>query len=390
MAESIISVLLTDIDPNPYQPESRLTDTMEDRASLMSSIERDGLHQIPVGRLNAATGRYEMADGWRRLIAYTGLRDSVKDGYAEKFSHIPLSVKEMTNQQMADAVIDTNLTKKSLTPIDLAKLYARYLKDFRLTQAGLAKQRNISQGEIANSLRLLELPEEVQKRIITQEITETHGRALLQLKDKKLISGLAAQAAAEKWTVAQLDDKVKREIEKVKPRLIVNPEPSTNQKPFPQHMEKSAPPAVPTVPASNEIPEETATTATTNTEPTQPITTMEQLRATSLAETEALRRQSAGTPEVITPPVTELPVTPATAAPVKDITPSTVPAIAPHALKKKRKLILEEKDGFVQVSAMCEGGFPVFDRCEGMLEAAVEKIESFLTEAESIWNKEKK
>lgn len=194
---------------NPYQPGSRLQVDEETARKFGSSIFEHGLIQIPVGRRADVPGRFEVGDGWLRLAGFKWL---VANGHLE-YSEMPLQVKDLSDQQMANMVMEANTVRKDLNPIELAKLYKRYLEDFGITQAELGKRHDCTQGEIANTIRLLELPAEIQQKIISQEITETHGRALLRLnKMPKLQTGLASDCIKRNMSVGDLANNVEREI----------------------------------------------------------------------------------------------------------------------------------------------------------------------------------
>lgn len=222
----IIKVPLTNIHANPYQPESRL-DIPEDIAEKFGkSILEHGLLQTPVARrskclivdhraeppkerIEDAPGHYQMGDGWLRLAGFQWL---VRIGHPE-FKEMPLDVRELSDRQMADLVLEANTVRKDMTPIDEAKLYKRYLEDFGITQDELARSHNLTQGALANKLRLLELPAEVQGKIISQEITETHGRQLLRLNyNPDLQKTVTADAVKAQMTVDQLSNTIAREI----------------------------------------------------------------------------------------------------------------------------------------------------------------------------------
>jgi ParB family chromosome partitioning protein len=173
--QPIERIPIGNILPNPYQPASRLQIDMITIQRFAESIEKNGLLQIPVCRRNYMKDRYEMGDGWLRLAGYRWLADH---GHKE-FENIPVIVRDLDEKEMADMVMEANTVRKDLNPIELGEFYKKYLEAFGITQAELAKEHNISQPEVANTMRLLELPEEVRRMIISQEISETHGRTLL-------------------------------------------------------------------------------------------------------------------------------------------------------------------------------------------------------------------
>jgi ParB/RepB/Spo0J family partition protein len=168
---------------------------------IATSIKDHGLAQIPVGR--ERDGYCEIGDGYLRWEAFKLLHERYPgDGYHE----MPAVIRDLSDQQMADLALQANLKRKDLSLIDLAKSYRRYLEEFKVTQEELAASMGISQPALANTIRLLELPEQVQQMIISQEITPAHGRQLLKLKDLPDAQvGLAAEVKKEGLTVRQLD-----------------------------------------------------------------------------------------------------------------------------------------------------------------------------------------
>jgi ParB/RepB/Spo0J family partition protein len=176
--EIIQSIPLEDLLPNPYQPATRAEVDPETAKKFALSIQEHGLIQTPVARAGQEDGKYEIGDGWLRKAGFAWLAQEMK---LQEYAKMPCVVRQLTDQQMADMVLEANTIRKDLNPIELAKVYKRYLDDFGIPQAELARRHNCSQGEIANTIRLLDLPADIQEKIISQEISETHGRQLLRL-----------------------------------------------------------------------------------------------------------------------------------------------------------------------------------------------------------------
>jgi ParB/RepB/Spo0J family partition protein len=215
METNIVKVPLSLLRPNPYQPPGRLNMTEEKARKGGESVLRSGLIQIPVGR-DSKNGFFEIGDGWQRKSWYEWL---VKNGHPE-YDSLPIDLRELTDEQMADLIEETDENKANMNVIDRAWLWRKRLADFpRTTQTEFAKRRGISQGEIANTMRLLELPSKVQAMIISHEITESHGRALLPLKEPSLMLEFANDVHIFKWSVAELDANIKFAVEKNKPKL---------------------------------------------------------------------------------------------------------------------------------------------------------------------------
>jgi len=216
---------LAELFPNPYQPQSRLEVKEAVAKEFGESILEKGLLQIPVVRAvykGNSIIQLQMVDGWLRRSGFVWL---VAHGHPE-YDRMPIVIRPFTDQQMADMIYVANRERKDLTPIDLAWYYKKYLAEFKgITQAKFAETLKISQSEIANTMRLLDLPEEVQDMIIAHEISESHGRALLPLKESDLMLAYAQDAVKNAWPVATLDGVVKTYLDSRKPKLVVTPPP---------------------------------------------------------------------------------------------------------------------------------------------------------------------
>jgi ParB-like chromosome segregation protein Spo0J len=222
---------LAKVRPNPYQPLSRLKVDEATLRELGYSFLVTGLIQNPVARIK--DDLFQIGDGWLRYSSYEWLTCLSKKEYkalaeqarqaleAEKssrrvpeqaeFASIPLDIRELSDQQMADLIGETQ-KRKSLNPIERAQYFATYLEQFPITQAAFGKRLDISQPEIANTIRLLELPEAIRARIISQEITESAGRALLALNDNpKKQEKFLNESQAAGWSVNELTGRIQGE-----------------------------------------------------------------------------------------------------------------------------------------------------------------------------------
>jgi ParB family chromosome partitioning protein len=205
--ETVISIPIKSIKPNPYQPGSRTNIDPQVSKRFAESIQEHGLLQTPVCRQK--DGNYEMGDGWLRLAGFKYLFENIPYPDNEKWSRLPVIVRDLTDRQMADLVMEANMVRKDLNPIELANFYKKYLEDFKVSQVELARVHNCSQGEIANTIRLLELPEDIQAKIISQEISETHGRQLLRLNyNPDLQKKMLGRSIKEGYSVNQLSNEV--------------------------------------------------------------------------------------------------------------------------------------------------------------------------------------
>lgn len=196
------------IEANPYQPASRLKFPAEVIEKMAASIEEHGLILMPVVRRGRGS-TYQMGDGWLRLAGYRYLYEHKK---IKSFAEIPVMVRQLTDRQMADMVMEANMTRQDLTPFEVAGLYQKYLEDFKISQTELARIHGISQGQVANTIRLLELPDSVQEAIISQKITAAHGLQLLRLKNMgPLQKRVLSSAVSGGLSVAKLDEEITRQ-----------------------------------------------------------------------------------------------------------------------------------------------------------------------------------
>jgi ParB/RepB/Spo0J family partition protein len=184
---------------------------------MVQSIRKFGLLQIPIGRPkppatvdNALEGTdgmlFEVGDGWQRWQIYARL--GAEPGADGQYSHMPLMIRDLTNQQMADLAVESNEKREALNPIELARFFKRYMNDFDVTQADLAEKFSLTQPAISNIMRLLNLQPEVQQLIISQEIPPTAGRSLLRVEDPKQQVKMAEWVRKAKPTIVAIDREV--------------------------------------------------------------------------------------------------------------------------------------------------------------------------------------
>ncbi len=195
------------IRPNPYQPEGRLELPEEEAEKYGKSILQHGLIQTPIVRRCNGAGLYEMGDGWLRLQGFKWL---VSHGYAD-YQEIPVEERDLSDQQMADLVMEANTIRKDLTSIEEATLFHRYITDFGISETELAKNHNLTQGAVANTIRLLQLPDTIKQKVQTGELGSTHARQLLRmnvLPEAQL--AMAEECIKDGNTVNELDREINR------------------------------------------------------------------------------------------------------------------------------------------------------------------------------------
>ncbi|HAA0453416.1 TPA_asm: ParB/RepB/Spo0J family partition protein [Listeria monocytogenes] len=206
--ETVQNIAIKDIKPNPYQPR-KIFDTKAIN-ELRDSIKIHGVLQ-PIILRNTDKG-YEIVVGERRFRA-------AKEA---KLKEIPAVVRDLTEEEMMELSVIENLQREDLSPLEEAESYQFLMKKLGLTQAKLAERVGKSRPYIANFVRLLTLPEEVQVMLCDGSLSAGHGRVLLGLKLKKNIIPTAKKTVAQGLTVRQLEDVVNNLNENVS-RETINP-----------------------------------------------------------------------------------------------------------------------------------------------------------------------
>lgn len=161
------------IAPNPFQPRRDFAGA--DYDELVASVRRHGVLQPVMVRPKGAG--YELVAGERRWRA-------AKDA---GLVSIPAVVRDVADREMLEIALVENLKRADLNPIERALAYRRLSDEFQLTQDQVAEAVGSSRPAVANTLRLLELPAEVQTSIGHGRISEGHGRALLMAPDAKVL-----------------------------------------------------------------------------------------------------------------------------------------------------------------------------------------------------------
>jgi ParB family chromosome partitioning protein len=161
------------ISPNPFQPRGEIAGPAFEE--LVASVRRHGVLQPIVVRLK--DGGYELVAGERRWRA-------AKDA---GLVTIPAVVKEIGDRAMLEIALIENLRREDLNPIERAVAYRRLATEFQMTQDQVAEAVGSSRPAVANTVRLLDLPQEVQAAITHGRVSEGHGRALLMAPDARSV-----------------------------------------------------------------------------------------------------------------------------------------------------------------------------------------------------------
>jgi ParB family transcriptional regulator, chromosome partitioning protein len=181
------------ISPNPKQPR-----TVFDEAALkelMVSIKEIGILQPPVVR-EVSGGRYELIMGERRYRA----------AKAVGLKTIPVIIRQTPDNELLREALIENIHRSQLNPLEEGAAYAQLLSDFNCTHEELATKLGRSRPHLSNTMRLLTLPQAVQKRVALGIISAGHARALLGLADAVEIEKLANRIVAENLSVRSVEE----------------------------------------------------------------------------------------------------------------------------------------------------------------------------------------
>ena len=194
----VLSLKLSLIDPRSDQPRKHFDkDALN---ALAISIEKHGVFQ-PILVREYGMGRYQIIAGERRF------RASKIAGMSE----IPAIVLEKDDEQTARIALVENLQREDLNPVEEAMAYRSLAEEYDMTQEELSEQVGKSRSAIANTLRLLDLPEEVLSLVANRTLSQGHARTLLGLRDPEAILPLAKLAIEQDLSVRRLEEEVKRQ-----------------------------------------------------------------------------------------------------------------------------------------------------------------------------------
>jgi ParB family chromosome partitioning protein len=166
-----VEIPVEQISPNPHQPRQAMN--QEKLQELAVSIAAHGLIQPLV--VTRTGGKYQLIAGERRWRA----------SQLAGLTTVPVIVKETTPQQMLELALVENIQRADLNPLEEADAYAQLMEEFGLTQEAVAERVGKSRTAVANTVRLLNLPEEARMALASGEISEGHARALLSLKKQR-------------------------------------------------------------------------------------------------------------------------------------------------------------------------------------------------------------
>lgn len=210
-ADEVIQINVDNIYPNRYQPRTIFQE--EKIKELAQTIHTHGMIQPIVVRKLEKEDSYELIAGERRWRAVQHLG----------WEQVSAIIRDMTDTETASVALIENLQREELTVIEEAVAYAKLLELHSLTQEALAQRLGKNQSTVANKLRLLKLPEEVQAALLDKAISERHARALIKLKQEEQQIAVLHEILEKGLNVKQTED-----------RIVQMNEPKDKKKPKPK------------------------------------------------------------------------------------------------------------------------------------------------------------
>jgi len=213
--QQVIEIPVSKVHPNPSQPRQDFDP--EALAELAESVTRNGILQPIIVR--ADQEGYELIAGERRWRAAT------QAGLAT----IPAIVRTATDSESLELALIENIQRQDLNPIEQAKAYKDLIERFVLTQDEAAARLGKKRSSVANLLRLLDLPQDIQDAVSRGTLSMGHARALLALPDRAEQRRLAARVQREDLSVRQTE-------RIIADRLRRSPPPADPDQPKPSHI----------------------------------------------------------------------------------------------------------------------------------------------------------
>ncbi|MFH1378898.1 MAG: ParB/RepB/Spo0J family partition protein [bacterium] len=192
--ETLINIPISKISPNKYQPRVSFND--EKLKELSDSIKRNGLAQPILVSASDIPGEYELIAGERRLRACR----------LAKMQNIPAIVRLSTDKEKFQLSLIENLQRTDLNPIEEAEAFNRIMHEFKFTQEHLSSMLGIGRSKIANTLRLLSLPDDIKEAVKLDRIPFGHARALISLNNPLKQKELSRRIIKEKLTAREVEE----------------------------------------------------------------------------------------------------------------------------------------------------------------------------------------
>lgn len=204
------------IDRNPFQTRSQVHES--ELAELAASIVSNGVVQ-PILVRPLPNGRFQLIAGERRWRA----------SQLAKKATIPAILRQVSDEQALEITIVENLQREDLNPMDQARAFERLATEFHMTQEQIATRTGKDRVSVANFMRLLKLPANLQTQVESGELSFGHARALLALRDHPELENVARRVVSLSLSVRQTESMVQnvlnpeRKAKEAKPEPVVDP-----------------------------------------------------------------------------------------------------------------------------------------------------------------------
>jgi len=205
-SEKVIQAPLNQITINPYQPRSNFDH--EELEDLIESIKKHGIIQ-PLIVTKTHSG-YELIAGERRF----------KSAEILELKTVPVIIRNAENIEKLEIALIENVQRQNLNPIEEAMAFKKLVDEFNLTQEEVAQRMGKKRATITNSLRLLDLPPEIQQALINKQITTGHAKVILSEETEQARLNLFKKILGAALTVRQTEKQLKRVKVKSHERII--------------------------------------------------------------------------------------------------------------------------------------------------------------------------
>ena len=193
---AIAHVAVEKIEPNPFQPRIRINE--EELAELTLSIQAQGIIQ-PITVRKLGYDKYQLISGERRL----------KAAKLANLTDIPTFIRVANDEQMLELALVENIQREELNPLEIAISFQRLLDECKLKQEELSQKVGKDRSTVANYIRLLKLPTEIQIAIRDKKISMGHARALIPIEDVKTQLVILHRIFEKKLSVRQVEEIVR-------------------------------------------------------------------------------------------------------------------------------------------------------------------------------------
>jgi ParB family transcriptional regulator, chromosome partitioning protein len=212
------------IDPNPFQP--RRLFQAERLEELAQSIRSNGIIQPLVVRKSG--DRYQLVAGERRWRA----------AKLAAVSHVPVVIQQIPDERLLEVTLIENIQREDLNPIETAVAFNRMMSELSLDAEEIGQRTGKDRTTIVNSVRLLQLPQDLQQLVAERRLSAGHARCLLSLPTPDLQREVAERSVAQGWSVRQMERTTQRMVEDRKPKHVDEVETDPNVKAAVQELER--------------------------------------------------------------------------------------------------------------------------------------------------------